>query len=179
MPRRQERASPVTFGERMKTILTAIIFAMCASAVLSEEPPQPSDPYAKALGHSDFVFVCSVIEESPNAHGPKAVFKSYRVTYPESLYFGLVGLDLPGEIWIHFDSSEYPDVPKSGFETTFHKGDTFIAFLDYTDDDSSAFRIVRLDKLDEKEAIKKTIIDHRTSGSRLSETRGGFPQPQP
>jgi len=131
----------------------------------ANDQPETASAHATALAHSDFVFVCTVQEESPHAHGPKAVFKSYRVTYPESLYFGMVGLDIPGEIWIHYDSNEYPDVPKSGFETTFHKGDSFIAFLDHVDKGDQAFRIVRLDKVDVKDEIKKAIKDHRTKPS--------------
>jgi hypothetical protein len=78
------------------------------------------------------------------------------------LFFGLVGLVLPEDIWIHYDSSLYTDVPKSGFESTFHKGDTFIAFLDYVDKGDQAFKIVRLDKIDAKHKIKEVINNHRT-----------------
>ncbi|NLX26318.1 MAG: hypothetical protein GXY61_10225 [Lentisphaerae bacterium] len=148
----------------MKTIFTTAILMLCRLIAYADEMPDAASAHAKALGHSDFVFVCDVQEESPNAHGPQGAFKSYRVTYPESLYFGMVGLDLPGEVWIHYDSSEYPDVPKTGLETTFHKGESFIAFLDHVDKGDQAFRIVRLDKIDVKGEIKKTIKDRRTSG---------------
>jgi hypothetical protein len=149
----------------MKTIFATAMLTLFSLIASADEQSNASSAHAAALGHSDFVFVCIVQEESPHAHGPKAVFKSYRVTYPETLYFGMVGLDLPGEIWIHYDSSEYPDVPKSGFETTFHKGDSFIAFVDYVDKGDQAFRIVRVDKIDAKGEIKEAIENHRTKPS--------------
>jgi len=119
--------------------------------------------WSKVMTHSDFVFVCKVVDEGPLGHGSNAVQKSYKVSYPEILYFGLVGLDLPGEIWIHHDSSKYPRIPKSGFESTFRKGDTFIAFLDHVDKGEFSFQIVRADKIEKGEEIKKVIKNHRTT----------------
>ena len=116
-------------------IVAATLFAGCANQQEQAEPSVPASlpdaPWANTMTHSDFVFVCKVLDEGPLGHGANSVQKSYMVSYPESLYFGLVGLDLPSEIWIHYDSSRYPKVSKSGFESTFHKGDSFIAFLDY------------------------------------------------
>jgi hypothetical protein len=122
----------------------------------------PDTPWTSAMSHSDFVFVCKVVDEGPLGHGSDAVQKSYMVSYPESLHFGLVGLVLPGEIWIHYDSARYPEVPKSGYESTFHKGDSFIAFLDYINTAEFGFQIVRLDKIEMKEDIKRVIKNHRT-----------------
>lgn len=128
--------------------------------------PNTASAHTKAMDHSDFVFVCEVVDEGPLGHGNNAVQKSYRVRYPETPHQGLVGIDLPGEIWIHFDSTRYPDVPKSGFESAFHKGDTFIAFLDYVDKGQFQLQIVRIDKTDLKEQIAKAIKDHRANDHR-------------
>ena len=146
----------------MKT--TCTIGMMLVTALLAYAGDQPDDvtTYSKALAQSDFVFVCKAVDEGPLGHGSNTVQKPYNVSYPESLHFGLIGLELPGEIWIHYDASTYPGVPKSGFEATFHKGDSFIAFLDFVDRGEFAFKIVRLDKVEMKDAIKKAIKQHRT-----------------
>jgi len=134
-------------------------------ALYAEELPDAA-AYSNALIHSDFVFVCKVIDEGPIGHGNTTVQKSYKVSYTETLHFGLIGLDLPGEIWVHYDSSRYPEVPQSGFETTFHKGDSFIVFLDYVEKPEFGFQIVRVDKIGKKEQIGKVIKDRRTSRRR-------------
>jgi hypothetical protein len=145
----------------MKMIPTIIVLLLSAVAT-AEEQPDAAPAHSKAMTHSDFVFVCKVVDEGPLGHGSNTVQKSYKVSYPESLHFGLIGLDLPGEIWIHYDSSRYPKVPKSGFESTFHKGDSFIAFVDHVEKGDFAFQIVRLDKIDEEEEIKTLIKEHLT-----------------
>lgn len=147
----------------MKTIGTIGMMLVTTLLAYAGEQADVATAYSKALAQSDFVFVCRVIDESPLGHGSNTVQKSYKVSYPESLHFGFVGLELPGEIWIHYDASTYPDVLKSGFETTFHKGDSFVAFLDYVDKGEFAFQIVRLDKVEMKDAIKKAIKEHRTT----------------
>jgi hypothetical protein len=147
----------------MKTIATIGMMVVLALLAHAGDQTDVATAYSKALAQSDFVFVCRVVDEGPLGHGSNTVQKSYKVSYPESLHFGLVGDDLPGEIWIHYDASKYPDVPESGFETTFHKGDSFVAFLDYVDKNEFAFQIVRLDKVEMKDAIKVAIKEHRTT----------------
>ena len=140
----------------MKTTITATVLLLSTLAVHAGELPDIASAYSNAMRHSDFVFVCAVKDEGTSGQTPEGYFKSYLVTYPETLYFGLVGLDLPGEIWIYYDSTEYPDVPKGGNELAFHKGDAFIAFLDYLD----KFHVVRIDKVDGKSDIRKAIQKH-------------------
>ena len=141
---------------KMMFQIAAVILCLAVHA-LPAQTDVSTNAIDAAAAKSDFVFVCEVKEESPHAHGPKAAFKSYRVAYPEVLYFGLVGLALLGEIWIHYDSSEFPDIAKSGYETTFHKGDTFIAFLHHVKNSERAFHVVRIDKADAKEKIRRAI----------------------
>jgi len=149
----------------------SVMLAGCAKQQEHAEAPVPAPPsntpWVTAMAHSDFVFVCKVVDEGPLGYGSNTVQKSYMVSYPETLHFGLVGLELPGEIWIHYDSSRYPGVPKSGLESTFHQCDSFIAFLDYVNGGDFEFQIVRLDKLDKKEQIKRAIKDHRTKASSV------------
>jgi hypothetical protein len=154
----------------MKKLLIQIaivtLFAGCTHQPHQVGPSQSiqpaGTPWFNAMNHSDFVFVCKVVDEGPLGHGSNTVQKSYKVSYPEALHFGLVGLELPGEIWIHYDSSRYPKVPKSGLESTFHKGKSFIAFLDYVDNNEFSFQIVLIEKMEKKEDIKKVIKEHRT-----------------
>ena len=63
-------------------------------------------------------------------------------------------------------------MPKSGFESTFHKGDSFIAFLDYVDEEEFLFQIVRVEKPDRKEQIKKAIGDYRSRKHRPKDAPG-------
>ena len=158
----------------MKTIFTAIFLSLCSLAVRGQELPDTASAYSNAMRYSDFVFVCEVKDEGTEGQTPLGYFKSYLVTYPESLYFGLVGLDLPGDIWIYYDSTEYPDVPEGENVMAFHKGDMFIAFLDYTD----KFHVVRIDKVDSKDKIIKAIEMHTEQGVP-GYRRQSAPQPEP
>lgn len=144
----------------MKTIITATILLLSALAAHAEELPVIASAYSNAMLHSDFVFVCAVKDEGTGGQTPLGYFKSYLVTYPESLYFALVGSDLPGEIWIYYDSADYPDVPKGGNELAFQKGEEFIAFLDYDD----KFHVVRIDKVESKDEIRRAIQKHTEQG---------------
>ena len=157
----------------MKTIFTAIFLSLCSLAVYAQEQLNTASAYSNAMQHSDFVFACVVQDEGTGGQTPLGYFKSYLVTYPETLYFGLVGLDLPGNIWIYYDSTEYPDVPKSGNELAFRKGDEFIAFLDYKD----KFHAVRIDKVDSKDDIRKAIEKHTEQGVP-GYRRQSAPQPE-
>ena len=158
----------------MKSIITATVLILSALSVPAGELPDIASAYSNAMRHSDLVFVCEVKAEGTSGHTPLGYFKSYLVTYPESLYYGLVGLDLPGDIWIYYDSTEYPDVPEGENVMAFHKGDMFIAFLDYTD----KFHVVRIDKVDSKDKIIKAIEMHTEQGVP-GYRRQSAPQPEP
>jgi len=158
----------------MKTIITATVLLLSTLAIHAGELPDITSPYSTAMRHSDFVFVCEVRDEGVGSQTPLGYFKSYLVTYPESLYFGLVGLDLPGEIWIYYNSTEYPDVPEGENVMAFHKGDTFIAFLDYAD----GFHVVRIDKVESKDEIKRAIQKPTEQGGPGYPPQGvGSPDP--
>ena len=130
--------------------------------------------YSNAMRYSDFVFLCVVKDEGTSGQTPQGYFKSYHVSYPETLFCGLVGIILPGEIWIYYDSTEYSDVPKSGNELVFHKGDEFIAFLDYAD----KFHVARIDKVESKDDIRKVIHKH-TEQSVPAYVAQGAPSAEP
>ncbi len=148
--------------------ISAAVLGVAWQGFAAETSGSPNATVA-ALEHSDFVFVCKMKDEGTGGQTPRGYFKSYFVTYPETLYFGLVGLNLPGEIWIYYESSEYPKVPKSGHELTFYKGDMFIAFLRYVKDSDKAFCVVRIDRADAKEEIRKII--KKTPNNRRRGTR--------
>ena len=140
----------------MKIQFIAIILFICSLAVHAQELPDNALAYSHAMRHSDFVFLCEVKDERAGGQTPLGYFKSFFVSHPESLYFGLEGLEIPSEIWIVYDSSKYPDVPEGENAMAFHKGDTFIAFLDLTNE----FHVVRIDKVENKDAIRKAIQEH-------------------
>ena len=158
----------------MKTIITATVLLLSTLAVHARELPDIASAYSNAMRHTDFVFVCGVKDEGTSGQTPQGYFKSYLVTYPETLLAGLVGIVLPGEIWIYYDSADYPDVPKGENELAFHKGEEFIAFLDYTD----KFHVVRIDKVESKDEIRRAIQKHTEQGGPGYPPQGvGSPDP--
>jgi hypothetical protein len=130
--------------------------------------------YAKAKAKSDIIIECTVVDEGPQGDGT-SVQKSYRVKF-KALYWAVDGLDLPETIWIHFDSEEYPKDIQSGREANYHKGDRFIAFVDWRKEKTAwEFRIVRLDDVSKTDAIKKEL----KLTTEPSAGGDGKPAPQP
>ncbi len=140
----------------MKAIITTAILSLSVLVAYAEE----QSDYSLAMRHTAFVFVCDVKAEGTGGQTPEGYYKSYLVSYPESLLVGLVGIVLPGEIWIYYDSTEYPDVPKGENAMAYHNGDKFIAFLDY----KNGFHVVRTDKIESKDDIRKEIKIHTEQG---------------
>jgi hypothetical protein len=113
----------------------------------TEPPAQDGQEaiYKKAKTRSDLILDCTVVQESPLGHGA-SIQKSYQVQY-KALYWAVVGLDLPDTIWIHYDSQEYPRELRSGLEAHKHKGERFIAFVDWQPEKKGwEFRLVRADE---------------------------------
>jgi hypothetical protein len=113
--------------------------------------------YVSAKAKSDFIISCTVLDEGPIGTGPSASGKSYQVAY-KPIFWSIVGLDLTEKIWIHYDSEEFPKELNSGKEDSYHKGDRFIAFIDYKSEKKDwSLRIVRLDPISKEAEIKKTV----------------------
>jgi hypothetical protein len=111
--------------------------------------------YAKAKEQADMIVGCTVVDEGPLGDG-KSVQKSYQIK--RDVIYSAVGWKLPETFWIHFDSAEYPKEIQSGRETTYHKGDRFIAFLGWRQvNKGGEFRIVRLDDVCKGDAIRQQL----------------------
>jgi hypothetical protein len=128
---------------------------------------------ARAKAQSDIIVDCSVVDEGPLAHG-SSIQKSYRVTC-QLMYRAVVGLDLPKTIWIHYDSREYPKDLRSGREGEFHKGDRFIAFVDWHQKKKGReFRVVRLELAGKAETIKKELKLNTEQGGATNGSQPTF-----
>ncbi len=145
------------FGDEMTMkqmwMIAFLIFAIASSVTAGATN---ESVYAKAKAQSDIIIDCTVAEEGPLGCGT-SVQKSYKVTF-KALYWALVGVDFPDTIWIHFDSQEYPQELRGGHETDRHKGDRFIAFVDWRQEKKGwEFRIVRTDAVGKSDEIKKEL----------------------
>jgi len=136
------------------------------------EPPAPAGKeavYGKAKARSKFILDCTVEEEGPLAHGPNSIFKPCRVRY-KPLFWGIVGLDLGETIWIYFDLAEYPEELRSGIEAEQHKGDRFLAFVDWNPEKKGTeFRLVRADKAADIEAIRRVLTLDRADHQQVAD----------
>ena len=138
----------------MKCLILPII---ALYAVLAHTMAAESSAYIQAKAKSDFIIACTVLDEGPIGEGPSGSAKSYQVSY-KPIFWSIVGLDLADKIWIHYDSEEFPKELKYGKEDSYHKGDRFIAFIDYKSEKKDwSLRIVRLDPISKEAEIKKTV----------------------
>ena len=112
--------------------------------------------YAKAKAQSDLIVACTVVDEGPLGDG-KSVQKSYQVKR-DVTYWSVAGWKLADTFWIHFESEEYPKEIQSGREANYHKGNRFIAFVDWRQEKKGwEFRIVRLDDVAKADGIRKEL----------------------
>jgi hypothetical protein len=115
--------------------------------------------YVKTMEQAQIILESTVVEEGPLGSGGGSQ-KSYRVEF-KVVYWrkSIVSMpNLASTIWIHFDSEEFSKELQTGLEDNWHKGDRFIAFLNYGQQKKGwEFRIVRTDKPAQLDSIKKEL----------------------
>ena len=136
--------------------------------------------YAKAKAKSDLIVACTVVNEGPLGDG-KSVQKSYQVKR-DVIYWSVTGWKLAETFWIHFESEEYPTKIQSGREANYHKGDQFIAFVDWRQEKKGwEFRIVRLDDVGKIDGIRmelKLTTEPSSGGDSSPRADAGLEPPQ-
>ena len=137
----------------MKWTVSILGAMLCASNVFGAETTNES-VYATAKTYANMIISCSVTNEGPLGHGA-AVQKAYQV-HPTHFFWSDLHMRLEEPFWIYYNSSEYPADVQSGGESSYHKGDQFIAFLHFTHTNNQ-FRIIRTDSSDKAPGIEKAI----------------------
>ena len=154
---KSRRGSRGAFDENMKmrqTMLCTCVVLMVAG--FAAAGTTNDSVYTKAKADSDLIVACTVLNEGPLGDG-KSVQKSYQVKR-DVIYWSVVGWKLAETFWIHFDSEEYSKEIQSGREASYHKGDQFIAFVDWRKEKKGwEFRIVRLNDVGKGDAIRKEL----------------------
>ncbi len=142
----------------MRRIVQMLGLSLFVAGIVSAGTTNES-VYIKTMAKSKIILESTVVEEGPLGSGAGSQ-KSYGIKF-KVVYWtkSVVSMpDLASTIWIHFDSEEFPKELRTGLEANWHKGDHFIAFVDWKQEKKGwEFRIVRTDKPAKLEGIKKEL----------------------
>ena len=141
-----------------------VISFLAVSIGYSREETAINSVYTKVKEVSSLIGVCKVIDESPNASGPKGSQKSYKVSL-ESVFYISENTKKLDAFWIYFETQDFAHSFRSNWEASFHKGDRFIAFIASREEKKGAeFRIVRLETENQAERIQKELSSKSEQG---------------